>query len=106
LSGVKTVGVRDLKIHLSAYLRDVARGDVILVTDRSRVVAELRQPGEDNRGASPTPEALLRERLVERGLLRQIPPLSRTRWRSPLPRLLKRGTAQELLDAEREDRST
>jgi antitoxin (DNA-binding transcriptional repressor) of toxin-antitoxin stability system len=102
---MKTVGVRDLKIHLSAYLRDVARGDVILVTDRSRVVAELRQPGED-RKASPTPEVLLRERLVERGLLRQIPPLGRASWRSPLPRLLKRGTAQELLDAEREDRST
>jgi antitoxin (DNA-binding transcriptional repressor) of toxin-antitoxin stability system len=102
---MKTVGVRDLKIHLSAYLRDVARGDVILVTDRSRVVAELRQPGEERKAIS-TPDVLLRERLVERGILGPIPPAGRARWKSPLPRLLKQGTAQELLDAEREEHST
>ena len=40
---MKTAGVRDLKTHLSGYLRDVARGDVVLVTDRGRVVAEQLQ---------------------------------------------------------------
>jgi antitoxin (DNA-binding transcriptional repressor) of toxin-antitoxin stability system len=102
--GMKTVGVRDLKIHLSAHLRDVARGDVILVTDRSRVVAELRSPGA-NRDSNLSPDALLRQRLVERGLLKQAPPLGRPMWKVPLPRLLRQGSAQELLDAEREDRS-
>jgi antitoxin (DNA-binding transcriptional repressor) of toxin-antitoxin stability system len=101
---MKTVGVRDLKTHLSAHLRDVARGDVILVTDRSRVIAELRKPG-DNTTASLTPEALMRQRLVERGLLRKNPPAGRPAWKSPLRRLLKQGTAQELLDADREERS-
>jgi antitoxin (DNA-binding transcriptional repressor) of toxin-antitoxin stability system len=100
---MKTVGVRDLKIHLSAHLRDVARGDVILVTDRSRVVAELRPPGAADK-AKLTPDALARERLVDRGLLRQAPPPGRLNWDEPLPRLLKRGTAQQLLDAEREER--
>jgi len=101
---MKTVGIRDLKIHLSAHLRDVARGDVILVTDRSHVVAELRAPGTD-RSATLNRDALLRQRLVDRGLLRQVPPPGPPHWKSVLPRLLKNGTAQELLDADREEPS-
>lgn len=41
---VKTVGVKNLKNDLSAYLREVKRGTRILVTDRNEVVAELREP--------------------------------------------------------------
>ena len=41
---IKTVGIKDLKNNLSAYLRDVKRGSRILVTDRDEVVAELREP--------------------------------------------------------------
>ncbi len=41
---VRTVNIRALKDRLSAFLRDVQRGDVILVTDRGRVVAEIRPP--------------------------------------------------------------
>jgi antitoxin (DNA-binding transcriptional repressor) of toxin-antitoxin stability system len=101
---MKTVGVRDLKIHLSAHLRDVARGDVILVTDRARVVAELRSPSA-NHSADVSPDALLRQRLVDRGLLKPAPPSGRPLWKAPLPHLLKQGSAKELLDAEREERS-
>jgi antitoxin (DNA-binding transcriptional repressor) of toxin-antitoxin stability system len=99
---MKTVGVRDLKTHLSAHLRDVARGDVILVTDRGRVIAELRRPRAESK-PSLTPDALRRARLVDRGLLRQAPPAGRPGWKAPLPRLLKKGTAQQLLDADREE---
>lgn len=42
---MKAVGIRDLKNHLSAYLRLVRRGERILVTDRGEVVAEIRHPG-------------------------------------------------------------
>ncbi len=41
---IRTVNIRALKDKLSAFLRDVQRGDVVLVTDRGRVVAEIRQP--------------------------------------------------------------
>jgi len=41
---MKAVAVRELKSRLSAYLREVAAGEVVLVTDRGRVVAEFRQP--------------------------------------------------------------
>ena len=98
---MKTAGVRDLKTHLSGYLRDVARGDVVLVTDRGRVVAELRPPGAAERGASPS--ELRYRQLVDRGLVKPAAAPGSMDW-SSLPRLrLRRGSAQELLDAEREE---
>lgn len=36
------VGVRQLKNSLSRYLRAVREGEVVLVTERGRVIAELR----------------------------------------------------------------
>ncbi len=41
---MRTVGIKTLKNRLSEYLRLVAAGETILVTDRDRVVAELRPP--------------------------------------------------------------
>jgi antitoxin (DNA-binding transcriptional repressor) of toxin-antitoxin stability system len=43
---MRAVGVRALKNQLSAYVRLAAAGEVILVTDRERVVAELVPPRE------------------------------------------------------------
>jgi antitoxin (DNA-binding transcriptional repressor) of toxin-antitoxin stability system len=51
---MKTAGVRELENHLSAYVREVENGETVLVTDRGRVVAELRRPGEAERAATPT----------------------------------------------------
>jgi len=41
---IKTVGVKDLKNKLSAYLREVRAGVRVLVSDRETVVAELHEP--------------------------------------------------------------
>jgi antitoxin (DNA-binding transcriptional repressor) of toxin-antitoxin stability system len=41
---MKQVGIRELKDHLSEYLRHVRDGEVVMVTDRGEVVAELRAP--------------------------------------------------------------
>lgn len=41
---MKTVGVAELRQNLSRYLRRVARGERLLVTDRNRPVAELGPP--------------------------------------------------------------
>jgi len=38
---VKTIGIRDLKTHLSHYLREVRTGSVFIVTDRNRPVARI-----------------------------------------------------------------
>ncbi|MBI2216343.1 MAG: hypothetical protein HYU51_03505 [Candidatus Rokubacteria bacterium] len=64
---IKTVNVRGLKDRLSAYLRDVQRGDVVLVTDRGRVVAELRQPTTAGIEQPAIPPRL--RKLVEAGVL-------------------------------------
>jgi prevent-host-death family protein len=96
---MKTAGIRELKNRLSAYIREVEHGETVLVTDRGRVVAELRPPGERERDA--TPGDLAYRRLVEAGLLR---PASRARKirLADLPVFgLSRGTGQDLLDEER-----
>jgi antitoxin (DNA-binding transcriptional repressor) of toxin-antitoxin stability system len=36
---MKTVGIKDLRNRLSYYLRDVKKGEKILITDRDQVIA-------------------------------------------------------------------
>ena len=43
---MRSVGLKVLKNKLSEYVRLAASGEVILVTDRDRVVAELGPPRE------------------------------------------------------------
>lgn len=38
---MKKTGIRELKTHLSQYLRDVKQGGVILVTERGKVIAQI-----------------------------------------------------------------
>lgn len=44
---MRAVGIKVLKNKLSEYVRLAAGGETILVTDRDRVVAELRPPRPD-----------------------------------------------------------
>lgn len=44
LSTMKTVGIKELKNKLSEYIRLAKAGEVIAITDRGQVVAELRAP--------------------------------------------------------------
>jgi antitoxin (DNA-binding transcriptional repressor) of toxin-antitoxin stability system len=62
---MRTVGLKVLKNRLSEYIRLVSGGETILVTDRDRVVAELRPP--EGRGPL-TADALLAE-AMRRGWL-------------------------------------
>src|SRR5438270_57080 len=61
---LRTIGIRELKNKLSACLRDVQHGDIYLVSDRGRVVAELKQPGAQNPILDDI-EAVLRKRVLE-----------------------------------------
>jgi antitoxin (DNA-binding transcriptional repressor) of toxin-antitoxin stability system len=95
---VKAVGIRELKARLSAFLRDVERGETVLVTDRGRVIAELRAPGE----------VLLQESDLDRRL-RQLAARVPLTVREPhhpdayraTPVHAPEGTWRELLDEER-----
>lgn len=61
------VGIRELKNSLSRYVRQAEAGDVVLVTDRGRVVAELRPPGHGEVRTDIHPGLLEMER---KGLVR------------------------------------
>jgi antitoxin (DNA-binding transcriptional repressor) of toxin-antitoxin stability system len=90
-----STGIRNLKANLSHYLRRVASGEIVLVTDRGRVVAELRSPG-----AAATPELRLQE-LVASGAVRAPADPDDRSWTAWRGLGLPRGTAQALLDADR-----
>lgn len=77
IDDMRSVGIKVLKNRLSEYVRLVASGETVLVTDRDRVVAELGPP-QAGRGAEVS-DATLAEGIRE-GWLRA--PLSR---RTPLP---------------------
>jgi antitoxin (DNA-binding transcriptional repressor) of toxin-antitoxin stability system len=95
---MRSVGLKVLKNKLSEYVRLAEAGEVVLVTDRDRVVAELRPPMERAPFAA---DALLAD-LVRRGLLTP-PVLVRE---GPPPRLPVAPTATILqeLDADRGER--
>jgi antitoxin (DNA-binding transcriptional repressor) of toxin-antitoxin stability system len=92
-------GIRNLKNNLSRYIRRVIRGERILVTDRGRVVAELRAPVDV--GGMGDAAARYRE-LIAQGVVR--PALDEGDPLAGWPRLkLPRGTAAELVNADREE---
>lgn len=55
---MRVVNIRELKARLSAYLRDVQRGEAFLVTDRNRVVARLGPPSDAGATVTRTPDAV------------------------------------------------
>ena len=100
MAGRKTVGIKDLKNNLSAYLREVRRGTRVLVSDRNDIVAELHEQGAVYATAddeNPVLAAWARAGVVT------LP----KRAKRPLPRSpvrLSKGTAARLLDEDRGDR--
>lgn len=93
---MKAVAVKVLKNRLSSYLREVRNGEVVLVTDRGRVVAELRQPSS---GVPLSGHDRMLERLAAEGVLVVgLPQDARAYRPSPLRRAIASG---DLLDAER-----
>ena len=94
---MKTVGLRELKNHLSEYVRQVRAGQAVVVTDRGQVVAELRAPGEVPSGANV--DAVVAG-LVNRGVL-VLGARNTGRVYPRLSRLLRSTTSSKLLEAER-----
>lgn len=99
---MKEVGIRELKNRLSEYIRQVREGEVIMVTDRGEVVAELRSPAEPE-------NELLRKypglaEMARKGLVR-LPLKPNGPGAYPrLPSVTPPGTAARLLDEIRGDR--
>jgi antitoxin (DNA-binding transcriptional repressor) of toxin-antitoxin stability system len=97
MKGMRTVGLKVLKNKLSEYVRLAANGEVILITDRDHVVAEIIAP-QAGRSASAS-DARLAE-LVRNGVLTPptLPP------DAPLPPMKPITTFNKLMQQLREDR--
>ncbi len=93
------VGLRELKAKLGEYVRKASAGEVVLVTERGKVVAELRAPVTTR---DIPPELAGLAALAESGSLTMGLPGNCQYPKSPLRG--RQGRAAELLDAEREDR--
>ncbi|MCY7305621.1 MAG: type II toxin-antitoxin system prevent-host-death family antitoxin [Rhodoferax sp.] len=83
---MQSVGIKALKNKLSEYIRVVAAGETVLVTDRGRVVAEFVAPRVAADGSSA--EQRMGE-LVRLGLLApaKISPKARLPRRKPVAKL-------------------
>ena len=98
---MRTIGMRELKAHLSRAVREVQEGERYLVTDRGRVVAELRPPtSDDDKHLSAQEQGMLR--MARAGELRLAERPRQSYGRGPVQ--MPDGTAQELLDWVRGDR--
>lgn len=99
---IRSVNIRALKDGLSAYLRDVRRGDIVLVTDRGQVIAELRQPTFHASGMD-TPASRLSS-LAEGGKVRLGLPNSPSAYGEPRLRLSTQSVREALDWARGDDR--
>lgn len=99
MKAMKTVGVKELKNNLSAYLRMIHAGYVILITDRNQVIAEMREPIAAGPALSQNPLLSL---WIQEGKIKA--PAENKRQTYPSSHLkMKEGTARQLLDEEREE---
>jgi antitoxin (DNA-binding transcriptional repressor) of toxin-antitoxin stability system len=99
---MKEVGIKQLKSRLSEDVRLARAGEIILVSDRDEVVAELGPP----RHQRPEPESVeaVLERLADRDLVtRASQPKKGWTWNAPSLGL-RSEAARKILDELREDR--
>ena len=97
MGDLKTVGIKELKNNLSAYLREVRRGTRVLVSDRNRVVAELHEPRSGYAVDDPIDPKLAE--WIDAGIV--LPPTVRKTKLPTSPVRLEEGTAERLLDEDR-----
>jgi prevent-host-death family protein len=82
------VGIRELRAHLSRYIKRVQAGEEILVTDRGQPVARI----------TPANRRSKLEELIAAGIVEPAP----KPWRGPLPKPIKtKGTVSDLVREQR-----
>ena len=87
---IVTVGVRELRSHLSTWLDRARRGESIVVTERGVPVARLEPPGDSSR----------LDELIRLGL---VTPAARPKSpRLPAPLAGARGSVSDLVSEQRE----
>lgn len=95
-----SVGVRELKAQLSAYLRRVQQGEALQVTDRGRAIAEIVPAGW---ASAQRVNPVLAE-MIRKGEVRPPTRPMGPKALEPLPGNFPEGFAQQLLDEIRGER--
>jgi antitoxin (DNA-binding transcriptional repressor) of toxin-antitoxin stability system len=102
---MKAVGIKNLKNNLSRYLDLVREGEIVYVTDRDEVIAEIHKPVSASTTVITRWEAFLNEEERKGGIIRS------HHKEANLAKLLKsfsptpgKANLQSLLDETREDR--
>jgi antitoxin (DNA-binding transcriptional repressor) of toxin-antitoxin stability system len=81
---MKAVGIKQLKAHLSSYIRLAKAGETVLVTEREEVVAELRPARRRLSRASAVADIEdVLDTLAEEGEIERasVPKNAKWRWR-------------------------
>jgi prevent-host-death family protein len=90
-------GIRELKDHLSRYIRQIEAGERVVVTAHGRVVAELVRPAADREGRTSQ-----FGRLIASGVI--TPPVEDGDPLEDCPEIrLPLGTAASLIDGDRDE---
>jgi antitoxin (DNA-binding transcriptional repressor) of toxin-antitoxin stability system len=96
---MRAVGLKILKNKLSEYVRMVAGGETVLITDRDRVVAELVPP---TTGRAQTVDDVALAELVRQGWL--TPPVIGSGGEVPRRPVLRLATLLDEIDHDRAER--
>ena len=96
---MRAVGLKVLKNKLSEYVRVAAAGETVLVTDRDRVVVEMRAPQASR---SPLVSDAFLADCVRRGVL--TPPLNPAAALPTAPNVAPLRRLLEELDEDRSER--
>ena len=97
---MKTVGLRELKNNLSAYVRAARKGEIVVVTDRGEPVVQLT-PAQGPDQEDPFAEMIRRGEMTPG---RNLTKAERAKlYRRRGPPLLKGITSQQILDELREE---
>jgi antitoxin (DNA-binding transcriptional repressor) of toxin-antitoxin stability system len=98
---LETVGIKAFSDQVSSYIRKVSLGIVVYISDRGRIVAELRTPSSPSEPGVDQKESLLLQEMANGGRVRV-----RSNVTKKFPRgspLVPAGEVERALSAIRED---
>jgi antitoxin (DNA-binding transcriptional repressor) of toxin-antitoxin stability system len=103
---MKAVGIKNLKNNLSKYLDMVREGEIVYVTDRDDIIAEIHKPISAPTSMLSRWDAFLNEEERKGSIVRAKRKKSSImeQWKKLAPGPKGGPSAQDLLDQTREDR--
>ena len=102
---MKAVGIKNLKNNLSKYLDMVREGEIVYVTDRDDIIAEIHKPVSAPTSMISRWEAFLNEEERKGSIVRAKREKSNLMdWMKTQPTLLGNPGWKTILDETREDR--